>query len=213
MKSTILAISAHNDDHLIGAGGALTKYAKEGKRFFTIICSYGEQSHPHLERGVIIKKRVTESLKADKIMGGSGVAYLNIQEGKFIEGLSNPKVVKEVKKIIAREKPEKIFTHDLDAHPDHRAVHDFVMRLCDDGTIKCPVYSFDIWSLFKMKNRNVPRLVVDISGTFTKKVKAFLAHESQKVAITVLIWKMVLKDWLSGLVNGTQFAEVFYRLR
>lgn len=213
MKGSILAISAHNDDHLIGAGGALTKYAKEGKRFFTIICSYGEQSHPHLERGVIIKKRVTESLKADKIMGGSGVAYLNLLEGKFEEGFRNSKVLRQVKAILRREKPEKIFTHDLDAHPDHRAVHNFVMALCDENVIKCPVYSFDIWSLVKVRNRSVPRLVVDITSTFTAKVRAFLAHESQKVAIVVLIWKMILKDWISGLVYGKKFAEVFYRLR
>ncbi len=83
MKETILSIAAHNDDHVIGAGGALTKYAKEGSRVRTIICSFGESSHPHLKKEVIVERRVKESVQADKVMGGSGVAYIGLREGFF----------------------------------------------------------------------------------------------------------------------------------
>jgi LmbE family N-acetylglucosaminyl deacetylase len=48
-KGTVLVIVAHNDDHIIGAGGTLAKYAQEGKKVRTIIMSYGESSHPHLK--------------------------------------------------------------------------------------------------------------------------------------------------------------------
>ena len=68
MKETILAIAAHNDDHLIGAGGTLAKYAAEGKVIKTVICSFGEKSHPHLRKEIIVRRRVAESLKADRIM-------------------------------------------------------------------------------------------------------------------------------------------------
>ena len=64
-----------------------------------------------------------------------------------------------------------------------------------------------------MRKRNIPRMVVDVSDTFTVKVKALLAHQSQKVAIGVLLWKMILKDWLNGLFYGCRYAEVFYRLK
>ena len=59
----------------------------------------------------------------------------------------------------------------------------------------------------------MPRMVVDVSDTFTTKVKSLLAHESQKVAIGVLMWKMILKDWFNGLVYGCRYAEVFYKLK
>lgn len=212
-KETILAIAAHNDDHTIGAGGVLTKYAKEGKRVITIICSYGVSSHPHLKPEVIKKTRVEESEKADELMGGSGVVYLGLREAKFDEDFKKPAIAKKLRGILKKERPSLVFTHDVnDAHPDHRAVYRMVMRLIKDGEIDCPVYSFDIWSLLKVRGRNTPRMVVDISDTFNVKVKAFLIHESQTAAIAMLLWKMMLKDWLAGILYGYKYAEVFYRL-
>ena len=214
MKETILAIAAHNDDHIIGAGGALTKYAEEGMRVRTVICSFGEKSHPHLRKEVIVERRVKESIKADKIMGGAGVAYLGVREGHFEEDFKSRNIAEKLAWIIQKEKPAKIFMHGLDDfHPDHRAVYRLVMDLIEKKKISCPVYSFDVWSVLKLRQRNLPRLVVDISDTFNTKVKAFLVHESQKLAIWMLLWKLILKDWLSGIIHGYKYAEVFYRLK
>ncbi len=214
MKETILAIAAHNDDHIIGAGGALTKYAKEGMRVRTIICSFGEKSHPHLRKEVIVERRVKESIKADKIMGGAGVAYFGVREGHFEEDFKSRNIAEKLAWIIQKEKPAKIFMHGLDDfHPDHRAVYRLVMDLIEKKKISCPVYSFDVWSVLKLRQRNLPRLVVDISDTFNTKIKAFLVHESQKLAIWMLLWKLILKDWLSGIIHGYKYAEVFYRLK
>ena len=214
MKETILAIAAHNDDHIIGAGGALTKYAQEGKRVRTIICSFGEKSHPHLRKEVIVERRVKESIKADKIMGGAGVAYLGVRESYFEEDFKARNVAEKLAWIVRKEKPSKIFTHGIDDfHADHRAVYRLVLGLIEQKKITCPVYSFEVWSLLKLRQRNLPRLVVDISDTFNTKIKAFLVHESQKLAIWALLWKLILKDWLSGVVHGYKYAEVFYRLK
>ena len=68
----ILVLCAHNDDQVIGAGGALLKYAKEGKTFKTIVFSYGE-FHPYLKTRVISKIREKEGIKSDKILKGSGI--------------------------------------------------------------------------------------------------------------------------------------------
>jgi len=214
MKETILAIAAHNDDHIVGAGGALVKYAKEGMRVRTIICSFGEKSHPHLRKEVIVERLVKESIKADKIMGGAGVAYLGIREGYFEEDFKERDISAKLEWIIKKERPSKIFTHGIDDfHPDHRAVNRLIMRLIGEKKISCLVYSFEIWSLLKLRNRNLPRLVVDISNTFSTKIKAFLVHESQQLAIWSLLWRLIVKDWLSGLIHNYKYAEVFYRLK
>ncbi len=214
MKETILAIAAHNDDQVIGAGGALAKFAKDGARVRTIICSFGEKSHPHLRREVIVERRVKESIKADKIIGGSGVAYLGIREGYFKEDFESRNIAEKLAWIIKKEKPSKIFTHGIDDfHPDHHAVYKLVMGLIEKNHIECPVYSFEIWSLVKLRKRNLPQLVVNTTDTFNTKVRAFLIHESQKLAIWSLLGKVIIKDWLSGMIHGYKYAEVFYRLR
>jgi len=212
-RETVIAIGAHNDDHLIGAGGILTKFGKEGKRVITLVCSYGVGSHPHLKEEVIQKTRVDEANEADKLMHGSGVIFLGMRESKFDEDFVDPQIKKRIEGILKKEKPVMVFTHDVsDVHPDHRAVYRNVMRLIEEKKITCPVYSFDIWSLVRVRNRNIPRLAVDISDTFNTKVKAFLLHESQTASIILLMWKMILKDWLAGLIYGYRYAEVFNRL-
>ena len=69
MVESILFLIAHNDDQLIGAGGTIAKYAKEGKKVVTIIFSFGESSNP-LEQDIFTRRtRVKESKQAAKVLG------------------------------------------------------------------------------------------------------------------------------------------------
>ena len=211
-QENVLTICAHNDDQIIGVGGTLAKYAKSGIRVNTLIFSYGENSHPHLKPEVIIKTRVGESLKSDKILGGSGVYYLGLKEGRF---LLNKNLVKEkIKDIIKKTKPSKIFTHSLDdPHPDHRAVHKIITELSGEMKKSHDIYSFDVWNPIRVRKRNLPKLVVDVTETFEKKIKAFKAHKSQKIPMLSLMWNIHLKALINGWNNGVKYAEVFYKIK
>ena len=212
-REVILTICAHNDDQIIGAGGTLAKYGREGARIRTIICSFGESSHPHLRREVIVERRVKESLRSDKILCGSGVAYFGLKEGRFLEEFQQKKIKEKVRWIVRHEKPTKIFTHSLDdPHPDHRAVNKLVRELLKEGAIQCDTYEFTVWNVIKFLRRNVPRLVVDITGTFSTKIRALSAHKSQQVTMWSLLWNIYLKSRVLGFTHGYKFAEVFYKL-
>lgn len=212
-SGTILAFVAHNDDQVIGAGGTLAKYAQMGKCVKTIIFSYGEGSHPHLKKDVIIKTRIKESLKADKIMGGSGITYLELSESHFAEEFKKKKVYERISEVISNECPEMIFTHSLDdPHPDHKAVFWLVKGLMHKKVICCPVFSFEIWNPLRIRKRNVPKLIVDISNFFETKIKAVLAHRSQKIAIGVLFWNIWVKAKWYGLKTGFKYAEIFHQV-
>ena len=213
MKPLILTIAAHNDDQVIGAGATLAKYAKEGKRIKTIIFSFGEL-HMYMKKEVVVETRKKEFAEGDKIMGGSGAMYFGCRDGRIGEDIKAKNIESKLATVIKREKPIMIFTHGFDdAHPDHRAVHKLVMQLIKEKKIACPVYSFDVWSLVRLRKRNLPKMVVDVSDTFPQKIKAFLAHKSQKVVLGALLWKVIVKDWFSGLIHGYRYAEVFYRLK
>lgn len=213
-KENVLTICAHNDDQIIGAGGTLIKYAKEGKEFFTIIFSYGESSHPHFKREVIVKERVLESRKSDKIMGGNGIMYLGIAEGKFPQGIIDKKLDKRIKKIIKEKKPIKIFTHSPDdPHPDHRACFHFTKNLLDNMNYKGDLFTFDVWNPIKIKDRDRPKMVVDVTDTFSTKIDAFKAHKSQKMTMISLMWSVYLKGVVNGFNNHCKYAEVFFKVR
>ncbi|HIH24915.1 TPA: hypothetical protein HA251_07820 [Candidatus Woesearchaeota archaeon] len=64
-----------------------------------------------------------------------------------------------------------------------------------------------------MKKRRNPRLSVDISSTFVRKLDALSAFKSQKVALFTLVWSVYTKAIANGLRRGTRYAEVFYKVR
>ena len=213
MPENILCLCAHNDDQIIGAGGALRKYANRGALIKTIIFSFGQSSHPHLKPKIIVEKRITESLQSDKIIGGSGVAYLDVREGHFREDFKRKKIKKHLLKVIKTLKPSKIFTHsDDDFHPDHKAIFLLVFEMIKKKEIKCPVYTFEIWNIIKLKKKRLPKLVEDISETFQTKIDALKAHKSQKATIISLLWTMYLKAITNGFFYGYKYAEVFYKI-
>lgn len=211
-NQTVLVLCAHNDDQIFGAGATLAKYAKKGINVKSIIFSFGESSHPHLRPEVIIKTRIKESLAADKVIGGAGIAYLGLKEGKFPEEIEKKNIKERIRLLIKSEKPIKVFTHSLnDGHRDHRAVVALVNELLDD--IPCEVYSFEIWTPFRIRNRYNPKLIEDVSDTFKTKINAIQIHKSQKVTIVNLILSIYFKAKIHGLFNGFKYAEVFDKIK
>ena len=213
-KETILVFGAHNDDQVLGVGGTMAKYAKEGKRVITVIFSYGELSHPHLKPELLIKWRVKESRKPDEIMGGKGVYYLGIMEGKFMEEAGTKKTKEKIKGFIKKYKPAKIFTHSMDdPHPAHREVLRVMKEAFDEIDYKGDVYVFKVWNPFTIRKRGLPKMVVDITNTFKNKVEAIKAHTSQKMTVISLMWNVYLQAKISGMKEGVKYAEVFYKIR
>ena len=210
----VMVFCAHNDDNIVGAGGTIAKYAKEGIRVITIIFSYGEMSHPHLRDSVIIGMRVKESQRAQNILGEDKIIYLGLKEGQFADDAKNMNIHSKIKKLIKKYKPVKIFNHSIDdLHPDHLAVYNIMNRIFDDINYKGEVYSFDVWNPVNFRKRDSPKLVVDITGTFKKKVNAFKAHKSQWQARIMLMWSIYLKAIVNGRNNDVKYAEVFYKIR
>lgn len=213
-NETILVFCAHNDDGVIGAGGTLTKYAQEGKTIKTVVFSFGEQSHPHIKPHIIKLKRYEEALKADKIMGGGGIAFLDLREMRLRADAQQKGTDELIKEIILNEKPRKIFTHSInDPMPDHRAVHKLILDVVRTIDLPLEVYEFDVWNILNIFHRDFPKLVVDVSDTFATKIKAFKAHSSQKGALVALTWKLYIQAIAHGLTFGYTYAEVFSRVR
>ncbi len=212
--NTVIIFCAHSDDQIFGVGATIAKYAKEGKEIFTYIFSFGELSHPWLKRNVSIKMRVKESFEADKVVGGKGIRFFDLKEGKFVEGAKKIKLQATIQKIILEKKPSKIFTHSVDdPHPDHNDVHNMVLKALDRIDYKCDVFTFDIWNWIAVKDRDSPRLVVDAGQTFQLKIKALRKFKSQWAALFTLLPSVYIRAIYHGIKNKMTFAEVFRKIR
>jgi len=214
MQENILFFCAHNDDQIIGAGGTIAKYVKEGKSVTVIVFSYGEGSNPLIRREITVKTRVRESHQASRILGYEHDIYLGLREGHFIEDFRRKRLEQKIVKMIRSLNPKKIFTHSVDdPHPDHKAANAIVNNTVDRIKWHGEMYCFDVWNPFNVSESRFPRLIVDTSQTFNIKIRAMEAHKSQKLTKYTLSWNLYLKAFYNGLKNGVRYAEVFYKVR
>ena len=210
----ILSFCAHNDDQILGAGGTLAKYAQQGKIFKSYIFSFGESSHPWLQQKFTARMRIKEAQRSEKVLGGNDIYFFGIKERNFIQEIEKRDFKKHLKKIIRQNNPSKIFTHSRDdPHPDHRVVHKVILEVVDELKYKGDVYTFNVWNPVSITTRRNPKLVVDISDTFKKKLASFKIHKSQKITFLTLWWDIYRRDWINGLLNRCKYAEVFSKVR
>jgi len=214
-KETILVICAHSDDQIFGPGGTIAKYAKQGKNVVTIIFSNGQSSHPHFKPRVVSEMRMKETLEATKVIKGGDVIFFSLVDTKYPQEIKNKKIKPKLIKIIKNLKPTKIFTHHMDdPHMDHKEVHKVVMEVSDKIKYTGEIYLFDVWNLWNIRKRDLPRLYVDISDTFKLKLAALKCFKSQVInAMIPLLWSVYVRAIISGLVNHCRYAERFYKIR
>ena len=74
-------------------------------------------------------------------------------------------------------------------------------------------YTFDVWSPLRVFKRGSPRLYIDITKTFEKKIKALELYDSQKVSVYTLLPGLHLKARVYGDEIQCKYAEMFYKLR
>ena len=210
-KEKIIIFCAHSDDEIIGTGGLIAKYAKEGKDVIVVIFSYGEMSSPWLRKDVLIRERVLEAKKIAKFIGVKQFYFLGIEDLNFEADIERKNSKEKVKNLILKYNSVKVFTHSsLDQHKDHKAVSKVVESALEDIKKDIPLFAFEIWNI---KNETHPRMYVDISETFNKKIDAIKKFKSQRHYTYPLLIPVYFKARIIGLLNGYKYGERFYKIR
>lgn len=210
MGKTIMALVAHSDDEIVGCGGTLSKYKKEGKDVIVVIFSYGEKSHPHLKEEVVSSTRQREAEDIDKFFERESI-FFGLEEGKIKEEANQKNIRDQIKILVRRYKPEIIFTHSsLDPHPDHKAVNNIVLDTLKKIKYKGMIYTFEVWNIL---NENRPAIYIDISDTFNLKKRALKKFKSQKIFIYPLWIPMWYRARAYGKKCNCKYAEKFYKIQ
>lgn len=219
-KETILIISSHSDDLEIGMGGSVAQYASEGKRIISVIMTSGESSSPWLKEDVIREERIKEAVKIDQFLGCEKTIFIGLRDKDLFGGIkhkglisyiNNKKLIEKIAFIIKKYNPDKIFTHSKeDPHEDHKSTNEILFKALALTNNKASVYAFEVWNVL---NEPHPRMYVNISKTFGKKIEAMKMFKSQKISVYSLFVQVVLRAFFSGFHANCRFAERFYKLR
>ncbi|MEK6950861.1 MAG: PIG-L deacetylase family protein [Nanoarchaeota archaeon] len=212
-RETILVLSAHSDDFVLGAGGTIARYAQQGKKVLVVVFSYGEKSHPWMKKQVIKPLRAREAREASRILR-CRVKFFDLPELSYLQTYQRQGVDRQLLRLLEHIKPNKIFTHsDEDPHPDHRAVHQITMDVWNKARRKPDVYLYSIWNPISIKTR-YPALYTDISATFNIKMAALRKFPSQRYnAIYPLLLLVLFRAVKDGIHLGKSFGEHFFKVR
>ncbi|MDP3734024.1 MAG: PIG-L deacetylase family protein [Nanoarchaeota archaeon] len=212
-KETVVVFSAHSDDFVIGAGGTIANYTKEGKKVIVIVMSYGEKSHIWLKKSIVQKMRSAETMEACKLLKCKAL-FFDLREGNFPEDYAATKREQQFLDLIHSLKPVKIFTHSSeDPHPDHRATHAITLDLYEKLSYRPEVYIYSVWNPFSFKTI-YPALYSNISTTLRLKLQALRTFRSQKIHLAYPLLLLLLRAVRDGFkMRGARFAEKFFRIK
>lgn len=221
----ILVVAAHPDDEVLGCGGTIARYARDGHDVFVAILGEGETSRR--SAGEQVDEQKLEALGANakaaaKALGVSELITTHLPDNRF-DSIPLLEVVKVVESLIDRLRPEVIFTHWAgDLNIDHVITHRAVMtatRGMTGGSVR-ELYAFEVpssseWAFGQFEGAFNPNVFLDISATLQHKLDAMNCYKSESrsfphprshEALTALAQ-------YRGSASGLDAAEAFQLIR
>jgi bacillithiol biosynthesis deacetylase BshB1 len=174
---TLLAFGAHPDDVELSVGGTLCKTARAGHRTVAAELTGGESG----TRGTAAT-RLKESLKAAKILGLAERENLGLPDAALEVTIEARRAVAAA---IRKHRPEIVLAPYVeDLHPDHAAAGQIVRAAFFDARLAKLDVAGDPWFarlllFYPCRQYFEPTVVVDVTGEYAVKKRAFRAHRSQ----------------------------------
>jgi bacillithiol biosynthesis deacetylase BshB1 len=172
----VLAFGAHPDDVELGCAGTLASVADGGRRFGIVHLTVGESG----TRGTPDQRR-REAEAAAASLGASTLDILDCGDGALRTGTAEEDAVIA---LLRRHRPEIVLLPPpSDRHPDHGRAHELVraaafyagLRKRGVGEPHRPAALFH----YMQHDSFEPAFVVDVTSTWTRKLRALEAYTSQ----------------------------------
>lgn len=216
----ILAMVAHPDDEVIGAGGTLARHAAQGDTVHIAFLTDGVGARG--DDPSAAERRENAARRAAAILGAEQPQFLGFPDNR-LDRVDLLDVVQAIEAVVLRSDPAIIYTHHAgDLNIDHAICQRAVLTACRPlanskvhGIYAIEVASSTEWASPGDANAFVPTRFVDIAATMATKHRALAAyveemrefpHPRSSHAIAALAsWR--------GASAGLAAAEAFVVLR
>lgn len=195
----VLAFGAHPDDMEVGAGGFLSRLAREGAKVTMAVVSVPNRS----------SVRIAEAQRAAATIGGD-LLVINGDRECRVEDVPMYELVRRFDQLIGDIQPDLVITHGkTDMHYDHGLVHSATIAAL--RRTPCDLLAYLSSPEMNAQSRCVGQCFVDVSGTIDTKLSAIACHESQLSRLDVDSSKDLARAM--GRLSGFDYAEAYEVLR
>jgi LmbE family N-acetylglucosaminyl deacetylase len=185
MKKKVLILSPHADDEILGCGGFISKYSKEGHIINVLILTNANKGAPEKYSEKEIFKIREESKKANNIIGTKKLFFENLP-ALNLNQYPMYKISDIINKHIANIKPEIILTPSSnDINEDHKIIFKaakVATRMNKKNNLK-KILSYEVLSETEWNENEKsfsPNYFVNLSKSdINQKIKSFLKYKSQ----------------------------------
>ena len=203
--NSMLVVAPHQDDEIIGCGGALALQVRSGCGAFVVILQDGADGHEELgmTREALSALRNEESRRA--------VAQLGIEPPLFT-GYADlranmPAATDALRRIIVDRKVDALFVPwMMDGHPDHRTANYIAADAIRDLRQEIRVFGYEVWGLV------VPNVIVVIDEAIDQKMAMLSSFSFANKAIDYVQSTKGLNMYRTRLLGSgmARYAECFF---
>jgi len=181
MTETVLAVVAHPDDEVLGAGGTLARHSAGGDQVHLLFLADGTGSRGADERAVA--RRAGAARSAASALGACEPSFLQFPDNR-LDQIDLLDIIQAIEPMIVKVAPGTIYTHHAgDLNIDHVICHRAVLTVCRPMSRNSVrrIYGMEIpssteWSSPDAASAFLPTRFVDISATAGAKRRALEAY-------------------------------------
>jgi len=207
----MIALSPHPDDVELCCGGLIAKMHEKGYQIGIIDLTRGE-----LGTEGTAEIRMREAAKAAEILGAQIRENIDLGDCKLSSGFDEAKKLADV---IRRYKPSVLVApYGDEQHPDHAVGKELAKKavfLAKLVKVKTGHEAYGVGAVvyYMLHQLFVPSFVVDVTDSYSKKLEAINAYESQRRLMSGfegLIRSIELRDQFYGSRIGVKYGEPFF---
>ena len=170
---SVLIVAPHQDDEIIGCGGAMILQKKSGKELSVLFVQDGGDEHAEdgLSRADLIHIRETEACTVAEELGIPLPTFLRFKD---MRRSNVSKIAVAIRDTIIANKADVVFApFFLDYNDDHRMTVYALSEAISGMTDKPLIYGYEVWGLC------IPNVILNIDDVIQKKNKLLSCYTSQ----------------------------------
>lgn len=220
MSDIVLAVVAHPDDEVLGAGATLACHAARGDQVHIAFLADGVGARGGDQAAV--ERRAKAARLAASIIGAHEPHFLSLPDNR-LDQIDRLDIIQAIEKMIAVIAPNTVYTHHAgDLNIDHAICHNSLLTACrpvPESRVS-KIYAIEVpssteWSSPNPSNAFIPTRFVDISKmrevkrraleAYAEEMRPFPHARSFEGVEALAIWR--------GVSAGLPAAEAFMVLR